>query len=121
MQAANNEWFVVIKLFAGYPTCNPQPDAWHQYGPATAEISYVDVSYSISPGFQRADHNTPTLRRRTEEEFCTMVQNMVDSGLDWHYITTFNEHGEGTGVEASNDFPSNSGYGYFLDCLHNIH
>ena len=30
-------FYVVLKLFSGYKTINPQPDSWHQYGPATCE------------------------------------------------------------------------------------
>ena len=32
-------FYVVLKLFSGYKTINPQPDSWHQYGPATRRAS----------------------------------------------------------------------------------
>jgi hypothetical protein len=27
----NSNWYVVLKLFAGYKNCASQPDSWHQY------------------------------------------------------------------------------------------
>ena len=43
---------------------------------------------------------------------------MVASGAPWQLMTTFNEWGEGTGVESYTQYPSSSGYGYYLDVLH---
>ena len=52
----------------------------------------------------------------------------------WQLITTFNEYGEGTAIEASYNWInkdvgfgvggttiSTSQYGYYLDCLHEIY
>jgi len=43
---------------------------------------------------------------------------MIARKEPFQLIVTFNEHGEGTGVEASSHWASDSGYGYYLDCLH---
>jgi hypothetical protein len=44
---------------------------------------------------------------------------MVASGEKWQLVTTFNEWGEGTSVESAAEFASGSGYGQYLDALHN--
>ena len=44
---------------------------------------------------------------------------MVASNKSWQLITTFNEWGEGTAVESANEWQSASGFGSYLDALHN--
>ena len=121
MAASGGEWYVVLKLFRGYRDCANQPDSWHQYGPADAVVRIRDVSFSISPGFWRADIENPLLPRVSKEDFCLNVQEMVDSGDPWQLITTFNEAGEGTLIEASHHWRSDTKYGFYLDCLHTFH
>jgi hypothetical protein len=117
MEASNDEWFVVLKVFRGWSDCNVQPDSWHQYGPATAAID-ESHSFAISPGFWRADQSQPLLNRINAQTWCNNVQDMVNSDAPWHLITTFNEAGEGTMIEASDAWSSSSGYGFYLDALH---
>jgi hypothetical protein len=122
MSASDGEWYVVLKLFPDFEDCRVQPDSWHQYGPADAVLHYPDHSYSVSPGFWRADIARPLLPRVSRQDFCSNVRDMVDSSAPWQLVTTFNEAGEGTMVEtASNYWTSSSGYGYYLDCLHDYH
>lgn len=122
MAANGGEWYVVLKLFKGYRDCPTQPDSWHQYGPGDAVVRIPDVSYSVSPGFWRADIERPLLPRVTKVDFCHNVEDMVGSGDPWQLITTFNEAGEGTMVEASSPhWGSDTKYGFYLDCLHAYH
>jgi hypothetical protein len=44
---------------------------------------------------------------------------MVASEEPWQPIATFNEWGEGTAVERAHDGASDTGYGAYLDALHN--
>jgi hypothetical protein len=44
---------------------------------------------------------------------------MIASRARWQLITTFNEWGEGTAVESAREWRSSSGYGAYLDILHN--
>ena len=44
---------------------------------------------------------------------------MVASGAPFQLVTTFNEWGEGTSVESATEWNSLSGYGAYLDALHN--
>ena len=50
------------------------------------------------------------------------LELMVESGENWNLVTTFNEMGEGTLVEASSaNWGSDTKYGFYLDCLHEYH
>ncbi len=44
---------------------------------------------------------------------------MIASGTNWQLITTFSEWGEGTAVEPAAEWASSSGFGQYLDVLHN--
>lgn len=108
--------YVVLKVFDGYRTCAHQPDGWHQYAPAMPEDSQGHDSYTISPGFDQAGESARLPRDLGRWE--RSVQAMVASGARFQLITTFNEWGEGTAVEAALEWKSQSGFGAFLDMLH---
>jgi hypothetical protein len=76
-QATNGEWHVVLKVFGGYGSCASQPDAWHQYGPATAASHFPGHSYNISPGFWRANEESARLAR-DPDRWVQNVRDMVD-------------------------------------------
>jgi hypothetical protein len=46
------------------------------------------------------------------------IQDMIASGAPFQLITTFNEWGEGTAAESAQEWASSSGYGAYLDDLH---
>jgi hypothetical protein len=121
MEASDDEWYVVTKLFGGYKKCSKQPDHWHQYGMGDGTLEYSGVSFTIGPGFWKADESTPDLPRLSESRWCDNVEEMVDSGQPWQLIVSFNEAGEGTMVESSPSWKSSTKYGYYLDCLHDYH
>jgi hypothetical protein len=81
-------------------------------------LNYRGYSTTIAPGFWRADLSIPLLPRVSKEKFCDNVRSMVERKEPWQLIVSFNEHGEATGVESTPGWPSDSGYGYYLDCLH---
>jgi len=109
--------YVVLKVFSGYRTCASQPNGWHQYGPAAATDSQPGYSFSISPGFFKANEAAPRLARDINRWYDD-VRQMIASGAPFQLITTFNEWGEGTSVESATEWQSASGYGAFLDALH---
>ena len=113
-----NAAFVVLKVFVGYRTCSAQPSGWHQYAPAVADVSIAGYSYSISPGFWRADQEVRLSRDLAR--FQQSVQNMVASNAPWQLVTTFNEWGEGTAVESALEWTSDSGLGAYLDALKSV-
>ena len=116
-QASGGQWYVVLKVFSGYRTCANQPDSWHQYSPAVASDSQSGYSYAISPGFWRADEAAPRLARDLGR-WRQNIRDMVASGAPWQLVTTFNEWGEGTAAEIAQEWTTPSGYGDYLDALH---
>jgi hypothetical protein len=110
--------YLVMKVFGGYRDCATQPDSWHQYGPASAADSQKGFSYAISPGFWHAQESKPRLARDLNR-WKQNVRDMVASNAPWQLVTTFNEWGEGTPVESANEWKTSSGYGAYLDALHN--
>jgi hypothetical protein len=109
--------YLVLKVFSGYRTCASQPDAWHQYAPELSQKYVGKNSFSISPGFWKADESKPRLPRDLDL-WNRAIQAMVASGSRFQLITTFNEWGEGTAVESGSEWESPSGYGLYLDALH---
>jgi Glycosyl hydrolase family 99/CARDB len=110
--------YVVLKVFPGYKSCANQPDGWHQYSPAKAADSQAGISYAISAGFYKADDAAPVLARDLAR-YQQNVRDMVASHAPFQLVTTFNEWGEGTAVESADEWASASGYGSYLDALHN--
>jgi hypothetical protein len=121
VQASNNEWYVVLKVFGDHEDCDVQPDSFHQYG--SGDDGYLHnrgYSYVVSPGFWHATHNRATIPRFSPREFCHNVEEMTKSGEPWQLVISFNEAGEGTMIECSSHWQSRSGYGKYLDCLHGV-
>jgi Calcineurin-like phosphoesterase/Glycosyl hydrolase family 99 len=111
-QATAGQWYVVLKVFPGYKTCATQPGSWHQYAPAGAATDQqAGYSYTISPGFWRADESSARLARDLTR-WKQNVLDMVASKEPWQLITTFNEWGEGTAIEGAQEW--NNAY---LDAL----
>jgi hypothetical protein len=116
-QANTVNAYIVLKVFPDYRKCASQPDGWHQYAPALAAEAESRFSYTISPGFWKASEN-----ERLPRDLARWQQNirdMIASGAPFQLITTFNEWGEGTAIESASEWASPSGYGAFLDILHN--
>src|SRR5512138_1825196 len=109
--------YVVLKVFNGYRNCTNQPNSWHQYSPAVAADSQQGYSYSISPGFWQKGASVRLARDLNR--WTQNVKDMVASGAPWQLIATFNEWGEGTAIESAQEWASSSGYGAYLDALHN--
>ena len=109
---------VVLKLFPGYRDCPIQPDGWHQYS-ASPQASYGRDSFTVSPGFWKWDEPAPRVARDLDR-FRENVRNMAASGASYQLVISFNEWGEGTAVESAQEWPSSSGYGAYLDVLHDV-
>jgi hypothetical protein len=116
--ATNGEWYLSLKVVGAFAGCAHQPTTWHQYGPDSPEQRHAGYSIVIAPGFWRADVATPLLAR-DPTRWAQNVRNMVASKEPWQLVTTFNEWGEGTAVESAKEWQSASGYGIYLDALHN--
>jgi len=108
--------YLVLKLFSGYKECPNQPDGWHQY--SAHETGHPPYSYTVSPGFWKWDSPTPK-HPRDVDAFRQSVRNMVASGSRFQLLISFNEWGEGTAAESAEEWASPSGYGDYMDALHN--
>jgi Glycosyl hydrolase family 99 len=120
--AVGNSFYVVLKVFPGYTSCASQPDGWHQYAPAGAGVAENDqpgYSFTISPGFWLKGEPAPRLDR-DPSRWRTNIIDMVNSNEPLQLVGTFNEWGEGTAVESAQEWSSSSGYGTYLDALHNL-
>ncbi|WP_141725341.1 hypothetical protein [Micromonospora pallida] len=98
-----------LKVFPGFRTCPDiaRIDGWHQYGPARAEHDFSTApgegSFSVSPGYWKAGlayGQTPFLAR-DQDRWRSNLARMNASGARWQLVTTWNEWGEGTAIEAS--------------------
>lgn len=110
--------FLVLKVFGGYAACPDQPDSWHQYSPASREDQQRGFSFSISPGFWLPSENTPRLIRDLNA-WNQAVRDMQSAKTDWQLVTTFNDWIDSSAVENATEWQSASGYGTYLDALHN--
>jgi hypothetical protein len=115
-QALGSPAYLSLKIFTGYRKCASQPDSWHQYSPAYPAKDQKGYSFSISPGFWLKGDQARM--PRDAAAWAASVRAMVASGEPWQLITTFNEWGEGTAVESAVEWTSASGYGVYLDALH---
>jgi Glycosyl hydrolase family 99 len=110
--------YIVLKAFDDYASCPAQPDAWHQYSAALPEYNLAD-SFMISPGFDERSEPAPRLPR-DPARWRDDVAAMVSSNARWQLVLTFNEWPEGTSVESAQEWATPSGYGAYLDALHQL-
>ncbi|MGH8859884.1 MAG: DUF7594 domain-containing protein, partial [Jatrophihabitantaceae bacterium] len=109
-------FYLNLKVFQGYASCASQPDAWHQYGPASGYDQQGASSASVSPGFWKFNESSPRLVRNLSR-FSSDLARQVASGTQWQLLTTFNEWGEGTAVESASQWSTSSGHGAYLDAM----
>jgi hypothetical protein len=107
-----------VRLLYGFRDCAVQPDSWHVYDPAQAEVYLPPYEFGVSPGFTRAfvrpgDPSLPRDLSRWQEN----VADLNASPLPWHLVETFNEWGEGTSIESAQEWATPSGDGAYLDAL----
>jgi hypothetical protein len=119
--AANQgRFYLNLKVFPGYRECPKQPDSWHQYVPADSFDQQGSNSATVSPGFFKFNEPAPRLPRDMRR-FNADLRRQVTSGARWQLVTSFNEWGEGTAVEPSQEWQSPSGYGTYLDAMRSVY
>jgi hypothetical protein len=113
---AQRDFYVVLKVFAGYRTCTRQPQSWHQYAPSSRSDRQAGYSYAIAPEFDLTGPEHERLPRDLTA-FRDAATNMVASNEPWQLVISFNEWGENTATESADEWSSASGYGQYLDAL----
>jgi hypothetical protein len=73
----------------------------------------------IAPGFDEPSEGSSRLSR-DPTRWLADVAAMVASNARWQLVLTFNEWPEGTSVESAREWASPSGYGVYLDVLHDM-
>src|SRR5919108_4049220 len=111
--------YVVLKGFDGFRSCAAQPDGWHQYSAATPAHDLAPDSFMVSPGFDEPSEAAVRLARDLAR-WRESVAAMAASGARWQLVLTFNEWPEGTSVESAREWATPSGYGAYLDVLHEL-
>ncbi|MHB8669732.1 MAG: glycoside hydrolase family 71/99 protein [Acidimicrobiales bacterium] len=109
--------YIVLKVFPGWRACAAEAPAWHQYSPDDRVNEFQPFSTTISPGFFHVLEPKPRLDRDLGS-WQSAVRYMTASGDPFQLVTTFNEWGEGTSVESATLWASASGFGSYLDVLH---
>ena len=111
--------YVVLKAFTDYRGCASQPSAWHEYSASHAEYSLAPDAYMVSPAFAERREASPRLAR-DPARFRQDLADMVASRAEWQLVETFNEWPEGTAVESAREWASPSGFGTYLDAMHDV-
>ena len=83
---------------------------------AGAAHTHGIYGYTISPGFDKVGE-APRLTRDIVR-WRQNIRDMIASGARFQLITTFSEWGEGSPVKSATQWASPSGYGLYLDALH---
>lgn len=91
------DFYIVLKVYAGYRSDPNQPNSWHQYAPAVRADNQAPYSYSVSPGFWKDGEALRLGRDLTS--FRNAVSDMVAANATWKLTETWNEWGEGSSIE----------------------
>ncbi len=94
--------YTILKVFTGYKDNVNLADSWHQYGPATPGGFEQQDNYSafITPGFHKWSEQ-PRLGRENFTRWENDVIKLNDANVQFKLIETWNEWGEGTGIEPA--------------------
>lgn len=112
--------YVVLKAIGpAYGSCANQPDAWYEYSASESEWQIPPHSFMIAPGLNARHYTFPRFERNLGR-WRENIRHMVDSHAPWQLVLTFNEWPEGTAVESAQEWPTPSGFGAYLDALHEV-
>lgn len=92
--------YTVLKVSGGYKKIESYADSWHEYAPSTDFKQTGNYSAFISPGFSKW-HESPRLERENFTRFEKNVIALKNANVQFKLIETWNEWGEGTGIEPA--------------------
>jgi len=94
-------------------------DAVARWREANTPSAYMVLKVMIAPGFDERSEASPRLTRDVSR-WRSDIAAMVASNARWQLVLTFNEWPEGTAVESAQEWATPSGYGAYLDALHEL-
>jgi hypothetical protein len=100
--------YTVLKVFSGYQGNIGLADSWHQYAPTTSYEAQGAYSAFVSPGYHKGDE----LVRLERENFVRFENDVIalkNANVQFKLIETWNEWGEGTGIEPAQKINHNDG------------
>jgi acid phosphatase type 7 len=113
--AARGFWLAQA-AFSGYASCRGAADAWFREAPEVHSARAAGT-FLIRPGSWPSSAPTPALPRSADAWERSIAQ-MNASGAPVQIVDSLNDWAHGTAIEASDAWPSASGFGVYLDALH---
>jgi hypothetical protein len=92
--------YTVLKIGAGYKNMINYADSWHEYAPASSFKQTDNYSAFVSPGFHKWSES-PRLERENFTRFENDIIALKNANVQFKLIETWNEWGEGTGIEPA--------------------
>lgn len=115
-QSQHGNAYLIVRTRAGSPpTCAQNPDAWLM-DDASKGSQRTDRIVNVSPGAQTVAGGSTLARNLVR--FAEDLRSGLDGGTQLQWITSFNDWGAGTAVEPATEWASDSGFGKYLDALH---
>jgi hypothetical protein len=100
-----------------YQSCAEQADAWFQFG--TGGILREADSVSLRPGTWKSGATAGTLSR-DPTRWRNDVSSAATMQVKFQIVAGFNNWDEGGAVESAQEWASDSGFGLYLDTLHEL-
>ena len=109
---AQTGFFVVMKVEPLSKGADPDNmDGWHQYNPTLRYDQQGSYYASISPGYWKWHEDARLIRNVAEFE--SAASKLASANVQFKLIETWNEWGEGSGVEPALDVVHNDANGPF--------
>ncbi|MDP9259040.1 MAG: hypothetical protein M3Q31_21180 [Actinomycetota bacterium] len=115
-RAGGRGLWLVQATFPGYGLCRAAADAWFR-DTVDTRSTRASGTFLIRPGFWPSGSRTEKLKR-SPGAWQRSIQRMTVSGEPLQLIDSLNDWAHGTAIEPSAAWPSDSGYGTYLDDLH---
>jgi hypothetical protein len=109
---AQTGFFVVMKMEPILKGADPSGmDGWHQYNPALRYDQQGSYYASVSPGYWKWHEDSRLVRNAADFE--SAVSKLASANVQFKLIQTWNEWGEGSGVEPAQEVVHNDTEGPF--------
>ena len=115
-RAAGRSFWLAQATFPGYGRCREAADAWFR-DDADLRTTRTSATFLIRPGVWTSSASSPSVAR-SAAAWQSSIERMNISGAPLQLVDSLNDWVRGSAIEASNAWPSESGFGHYLDALH---